>query len=156
MTNERQKELKDLICKHLANAPDALRLIVSYTKYVHFIDDMIDGDIPRSHPNILKLCNIAAEVHANPFFCQFASVLLVADSVVNSIYLVCIDWEKSEEEWQKRHADVLRHAGLQFFLSVLYIVAGYDALVEIAPLMYEYSHSLHLNDLFNYGTNKQT
>lgn len=154
MTNTTEDQLKGLILKYLAQAPDAINLVQAYTKYVHFIDDLVDGDIPRSHINILKLTNMAAELHTNPFYCKYASILLVVDSVINSIYLVCIDWEREDaEEWKRRHADVLRHAGLQFFLSVLYIVAGYEALSEVAPLMYEYSHSKHLNDIFDHGTN---
>ena len=139
------------ISEIFSNFPDARDYVIKHNNYVHFIDDIIDGDVTNNPDNILKLMHMACDLHSMPFHRQYGHVLFMLDTVINNSYADSVKWEKSEEDWKKKASDVIRHEALNTFFAVVFIIAGYDKMRKISSRMREFTHFRHLNDILNYG-----
>lgn len=155
MNEYEEAKLKQEIDDVLSGYPEAKDLVLTYSSYVHDIDDLVDGDTEFTPETLLTLTNKASLLFSNRFYRENAQYLHPVETMVNVAYSISVSWEK-EEGWKKAHADVLRHAGLYFFITVIYLIAGYEVVSKIAPKIFEYAHTKHLNDLISYESNKQT
>lgn len=143
-------ELQERLHKVFNNRRDAYDFAVKYIKHCHAVDDIIDNEDCR--PSfVIKSFVDALFVFTHPYFlANLATLKPIAFSVANNFANSC-EWEKSDVDWKKKHADILRHAGCDMLDVVVFLVAGYDTMREISPMYREFSHHNHLNDLINYG-----
>lgn len=138
----------------LADYPAAAEFIRLYAYYAHLVDDVIDEEDFKNAEKILEMSHVSTMLYANPFYRQHAQQLVVVDAIANIDFLISTMWEKSEVEWKKKQADILRHSCLYVVFAVLYITLGYEGLRQLAPDIRTIGHEIHLNDLINYGNNK--
>ena len=125
--------------------PWASKFVLDYTCYVHLIDDIIDE--PKDSERTLQAFALANIIYSNPFYQQNCVALSVVEALINNDYADSVAWEKSEVDWQKKHADVLRHSGYHMFFAVVLLLAGRDKLREISARFRAYSHEVHLYDI---------
>jgi hypothetical protein len=115
------------ICCGDAQAAEFLML---WAEYCHAIDDLVDGANTASEHIIRTSGLLPLMLCTHPFFLRSPAIsielrrvwLLVANTYADSVL-----WEKTgEEEWQRAHADVLRHCGNDMVFAVAQICGGYD------------------------------
>ena len=149
-------ELREHIRDILRNYPDALNFLFAYIDYIHAIDDIIDEPDKRNDDAfILRTFAMSAQIFAFPFYRQFGDKLALIDNIINNEFADTLIWGQSSEEWKRRHADVMRHCGYNMFYAVVWICCGYDKMREISAKFREWSHYKHLNDNFQYETEKE-
>lgn len=138
------KEINETLLQY-DEGKDAVQYIKDYNKYCHLIDDIIDSDENREQ--VLTAQALHLHMQANPFYQRYSVALRAVEIMVNNTYADSVKWEKSEEQWKRTHADVLRHRGYDMFFIVFYIVCGYEALRSVSSRFREFSHWKHLGDI---------
>src|SRR5512139_967259 len=134
-----------------SNYPDARQFVLLWTDYVHYIDDLVDGDIKVNSETLIAMAAKASVLHSNNFWRTHGHLLNLVELLINNSYADSVVWEKSEEEWKKQASDVIRHEGLNMFFTVVLIIGGRDKLRHISSRMREYTHFKHLSDILDYG-----
>lgn len=145
----RFKQLHKDIEELLAPEPGAIEFVKEFTNYVHLADDIIDSN-HKDKSTILKAFSSGERLFSSDFYHKYRLLLYPVLVVCHNNYRDSVLWESSPVEWKRRHADTLRHSGLDVFFMVIFIVAGDEALQKISPLFREYTTLKHLNDLFTY------
>lgn len=151
MDTREQQLLTNDIREIFNSHPAATQFVLMWTDYVHYIDDLVDGDVELNPENIIGLAAKAITIHSTEFFRQYAHILSVVELLINSAYADSVVWEKSTEEWKKIASDTIRHEGLNMFFTVVMIIAGRDKMRSISARMREYTHFKHINDILDYG-----
>lgn len=122
--------------------PEAVRFIKAYIEYCHDIDDIIDNAI--TDPEfILKTFLKAAAIFSSNFYVKHSEQLYPLIIVITNSYADSVQFERSKEGWKLQASDVLRHCAIDMVLLVVGIVAGYDAVREISPLLREHNYNQH-------------
>ena len=134
--------LEDLFKDH----PAAREFMCHYVKYINLIDDIIDEK--TDHHEVLRAFAQSHSVFTNPFFIQYRHLLGFLELVINNEYADSVTWEKSGEEWKVRHADAIRHCGLNMLFGVIMILHGYDKLREVSCDLRTFFFEKHLYDFF--------
>lgn len=133
--------------KHYLQAdPDALAWVIAYTKYVHAIDDIIDGDNTSSE-HIIRTFEFAAVIYSNVFYLRNLSYLYPLVKVVSNAYQDSVILEKSPEKWQRYVADGLRQHGNELILACVELVGGYDARREASMKLRDIAYRSHHNEI---------
>jgi hypothetical protein len=116
----------DLIQRVCCGNPSAMDFLANYwSRYVHEIDDIIDGERPAPE-DILATFALAVSVYAHPFYLANLAALKQLVLVINSTYADAVAWEKSEDAWQREFADHHRHVGMDMVVAVAQLCGGYE------------------------------
>lgn len=128
--NDTDVRLVERICAGNAEAMDFLANY--WAKYVHEIDDIIDGE--RTEPEeILATFARAPMLFSHPFYLKHVSGLRQVVLNVTSTYADTVAWEKSKVPWQREWADHHRHCSNEMALAVATICGGYEHARGIMP-----------------------
>lgn len=105
---------------------EAMDFLANYwNRYVHEIDDLVDGD--RTGPEaLLATFALAVAVYAHPFYVKNLGALKPVVLLINSTYADAVGWEKSPEKWQRDWADHHRHCGMDMVVAVAQLCGGYE------------------------------
>lgn len=131
------------ICKGDVEAIDFLCV---WARYVHGIDDIVDGDTKEAE-DIIATFALSATLLTHPFFLRtptHAAALRQTFLSVANAYADSVAWEKSSIPWQRQQADCLRHCGNEMVFAVAQICGGYDHArtisLEHREIAYEAQH----------------
>lgn len=142
MTEETFKQqLLDELATALHNQPDALRWLFAYFRYAHYIDDLVDE--PKDEEAIRKTFALAEAMFASDFWRQHGPYLYPVLRTVHFDYFISAEWERSDEEWKRRHADLLRHCGNSVAVAVLALFCDDEQVMRTAKRLKEFSHTYH-------------
>lgn len=141
MDTPAQEILRQRIDAILGVDTEAVRFVRAFGQWCHGIDDDVDGQITPEQK--VRLHWLAAALFSSRFYQQHASELFPVVSLIANAYADSVDWEKSDVDWKRRQADVLRNCGNDMALAVVNIVGGYDAMREVSRLIREVSHYRH-------------
>lgn len=131
--------------KYLKDKPAVVNWLLDFTDLAHRVDDLVDKD-SRDSEFIISTMSLSRKVFTSPVYLNFRSELDVVDEVINGIYFVSTKWEKSDDQWKRQQADVLRHCGYSMFFAVVYIYCGRQAMMEIIEDFIEHTHTKHKKD----------
>ena len=104
---------------------EAIEFLQLWRKYVHDIDDIIDGDRTEAE-FVLATFASAAALYSHPFYLKNIAALRAVVFNVTNGYADSVAWEHSDKPWQREFADHYRHAGAEMALAVAGICGGYD------------------------------
>lgn len=128
--------------KYLSPDPDALLWVLSYTTYVHAVDDIIDEEI-RDEEFLLKTFEMAAVVYSSHFYVRNISALYPLIVMASNTYMDSVILEKQSEAWKRYTADHLRQTGNEVILACIQIVGGMDVRRQASMELREISYFLH-------------
>ena len=150
---EVSKELLARVHKHLANRPDALWFLRTYSDYCHAIDDIVDVPERRADNEFFgRVLDMALELFSSDFYALRRAKLYSLVKNVQNTYMDSVLWEKSAEDWQLKVSDVLRCCAHDMTVAVVELVvteetgdfqAGYAAKREISLLCRANSWTQH-------------
>lgn len=103
----------------------AEHFLVKWHEYCHAVDDVIDEKRWSAEP-LLRCFLLCHEICAHPFYRLHAGYLHPVVVSATNYYAIANDWEKSDEPWRRRWADVFRHAGVEMVTMVSVICGGWD------------------------------
>ena len=110
---------------------DAMEWLMIWRRYVHDIDDIIDGD--RTEPEfILATFACAAALYSHPFYLRNIAGLRQLVYNCTNAYADSVAWEKAGD-WRAQFADHYRHFGAEMVLAVAGICGGYEHMRSISP-----------------------
>lgn len=127
------------------NAP-ALQFVMGWNRYVHAIDDLIDGEKkePQKLLDILALANV---LYSSDFYQAHSQALRMTVLLVTNAYADSLAWGKSGVPWQEAWADTLRFAGNEMVLAVAAACGGHARMRAVSLLLRANSwHSHHANN----------
>lgn len=147
MNKVNQELYISFIRKYLSN-PDALLWILGYATYVHQIDDIIDEEIPKDNVKdefILKTFEMAHDIYVNTYYLNHLFELKPLVKMASNTYMDSVQMERSNSNWKKSYADVLRTMGNEVLLAVIEIEGGIDlrrrASIELREISYKTHHT---------------
>jgi len=147
MKKENQELYISFIRKYISN-PDALLWVIGYASYVHAIDDIIDEEIPKDNAKdefILKTFEMAHDVYVNVYYLNNLHALKPLAKMASNTYMDSVQMERSNSQWKKSYADVLRTMGNEILLAVIEIEGGIDlrrrASLELREISYKTHHT---------------
>lgn len=138
------KFLRELEATVYQGRPDLEEWCLMFTTLVHLADDIVDE--PKDVERTMEAFSLARRVWQHPVYLKWAHILDVIDELNNSAYIDSEVWSKSEENWKKLHADVLRHQCYNMFFALIYLECGRNTLRKVTLHFREYSHMKHLAD----------
>lgn len=109
-----------------------MQFVLLWRKYVHEIDDIIDGDRPQPEA-ILGTFALAATLYSHPFYLRHLPALRQIVYNCTNAYADSVAWESSPVEWRRAWADHYRHFGAEMVLAVAGICGGYEHIRSISP-----------------------
>lgn len=137
-----QKDFIDFLNKYLSPDPDALLWVLSYTVYVHSVDDIVDGDKPTKE-HLLRTFEHAAVVYSNGFYQKNIHLLYSLIVMASNTYMDSVMMEGSTETWKQRTGDYLRQTGNELLLACIQIVGGIEARREASIKLRDISWRNH-------------
>lgn len=153
---EKEKEFKVLLQKHLGKRLDALNWLLSFWHLGHQWDDLIDITERRADNHyIAALLNKYIDVLSAPFYHRYLERLYPIIKVVHHVYHDSIAWEHSDVEWKATFADVFRCSGSHLIIAVIEIVVyeetgsydlAYESAREVSLLAKETAWLTHHDD----------
>ena len=153
---EVSEQLLALVHKHLANRPDALWFLRTYSDYCHAIDDIIDVPALRADNEFIgRVLDMALELFSSDFYAARRAKLYAIVKNVQNTYMDSVRWESSDENWQRTVSDVLRCCAHDMTATVVELVvteqtgdfqAGYNAKREVSLLCRMNSWTQHHDD----------
>lgn len=105
--------------------PEAMVFLTEWSRYVHEIDDLVDGDRKGSEALLVTFAR-APMLYSDPFYLKHLLELRRVVLVITNLYADSVFWEKSETAWQRDWADHNRHAGMEMVIAVAQITGGYE------------------------------
>lgn len=138
-TQETYKELGMMI------GVEAIEFLDLWQRYVHDIDDVIDE--PKDKEKICRTFVQAALIYSHPVFIRYKDSLLPVVLNLSNTYMDSVIWEESEVKWKSRDARCLCHAGYDMMFTLVWLIAGFDALRKISDRLRTWAHFKHLNDI---------
>lgn len=152
MSNHKYTELDQKLLKELneilIERPEAFEFVVLYRNYIHLIDDIVDEKEFQNSVKLLELQALASRTFTCNFWIRHGQKLIVTEQLINNSFADSVHWEKSETEWKRRDANVLRHAGLDMFFAVLLVEFGYNVMRSFSARFREQCHLLHTDENF--------
>lgn len=137
-----QKDYVKFLGDYLSPNPDALLWVLTYTIYVHAIDDIIDGDKDDSE-HILKTFELAAVVYSNVFYRENIHLLYSLVVTASNTYMDSVMLENSTETWKQKTSDHLRQNGNELILMCIQIVGGIEKRREASLKLRDISFRNH-------------
>jgi len=110
-SEEDAKQLHKEFSEILDRDPSARLFVFQYVRYIHAVDDLIDGDI-KGPEAVLKISNSATEVYSNDFYRRNAHLLFIIDTLINNTYADSVQWGGSLHIHEGRHPPGYRHQWL--------------------------------------------
>ncbi len=111
---------------------EAMDFLSLWRRYVHEIDDIMDGDRPEREEQLGTFA-LAIELYSHPFYLKNLPALRQVALNCTNAYADTVAWEKSPVEWQQDWADHYRHFGAEMVLAVAGICGGYEHMRRISP-----------------------
>jgi hypothetical protein len=103
---------------------EAIEFLQLWRKYVHAIDDIIDGE--RIEPEfVLATFASAAALYSHPFYLRNLVALRQIVFNCTNAYADSVAWERSNTDWQRQFSDHYRHFAAEMALAVAGICGGY-------------------------------
>ena len=134
--------------KHLEKYPDAAMFLMRYGDLCHAVDDLIDWDNPTFKDRrvlVLDCFNLELDVFSCPFYHTNVFWLYPIAKNIHRVYSASVVWEKSDVEWKRQYADVIRCFGNEMIMAMLEHIChlSYEELRRIDTLMREDSWERH-------------
>lgn len=114
----------------------AIDFLVLWRRYVHHIDDLIDGDL-KGPEAMLGVFMQAAFVYTHPFFLEHMMELRQIAINCTNAYADSVMWEKSDVAWRREFADHYRHFGTEMVIVIAAICGGYAHARKVSPMLRE-------------------
>jgi len=111
---------------------DAAEFLTGWHIYCHLIDDIVDGDTPFTNERFLEVLMLANKVYSLPFYRTYAPMLSSVVAMVTNTYADSVEWEKSDEEYKRKVADVIRQCGNEMIYAVANICGGHTLMRKIS------------------------
>jgi hypothetical protein len=128
-----------------ATKPEAWRFIQLFNEYCNLLDDQIDE--VKDDERTRKISTLAARIFNCPFWQRWSQNLYFLERAINNCYFDSTRWEKAEEDWKRRTAQVLASCGIMMLFVVIMIEFGEDEANKWTLRMREFSYEKHKNDL---------
>ena len=135
--------------KYLSPRPDAYAWLMSFRTLCHAIDDVIDLPDRRADNEFIGyVTNLYVDILSADFYSSRRHLFYAIVKSCHHFYFNSVKWEKSEVEWQRTYADVIRCCTNNMVVAVVECVvreesnsyeAGYEAAREIGLLVAEKS-----------------
>jgi len=123
-------QLNAVVCNGNAEAHQFNSL---WYTYCHNIDDLIDGDNgPISAEAKLEIFAVAAALYNCNFYRQHQAALYPIVLMVTNAYADSVKWEDSDQDHQRKMADVLRMAGNEMYNAVALITGGWQHMRSVS------------------------
>jgi hypothetical protein len=134
--------LKEFLTKYLGHNPDALAWVMSYITYCHAVDDVVDGD-KTDREFILSTFRFSLILAGHPFFLNNYNRLFPLMIVVHDSYRDSVMMERTNIEWKKKVADVIRSNANDITLTIIEICNDIKTRNEAAITLREFSYVHH-------------
>lgn len=139
-----QEKFLHLIKEYLSADIDALIFALSFSTYCHAIDDIVDGDKTDAE-FIIKTFEFAACIYSSPFYQRNIWLLYPLVKATSNAYADSVNMERSNQQWRRNSADVLRQYGNEVLTACVEVVKGQDARREFSLKMREIAYEAHHN-----------
>lgn len=126
------------------NNQEAWEFLKVSCEYYEMIDDDMDEDFNEERKR--KIASLAACTYNSSYWRKHGAMLYLVDRIIHCQYFDSAIWEHSEEEWQRRDAKALSHAGVNMVFAVILLEFGQDVLDKFSLKFREHAHLLHLGD----------
>lgn len=123
--------------------PEAIYFLHVWGKYLRCVDDAVDGP-DWSAETLLRAFALGETVYASLFYRKHASHLQMAILVGASLWSIANEWEKSDENWKRFHAEVLRNTDILLLNSVCQICTGFAMAGEASRAMLAAGYTTHI------------
>jgi hypothetical protein len=126
---------------------DALAWLTCWHAYAHAVDDLIDEQFTPE--GLMEVLSQATCLYSTPFWIQNSARLGGVMQIIGNTYLDSVHWEKSDQEWKRKVADVIRLVGNDMVVAVAQIVGGWQHGRRISERMREFAwHSQHPGETY--------
>lgn len=106
---------------------EALRFMWTMWNWSHVVDDLVDRDKEVGVENAAKwFIKIAEELTFNQFYLQNSASLFPAIMQMFNRWCDGEIWEKSSDPVQKAASHVIKCGDIELYLTVAYLVGGWD------------------------------
>jgi hypothetical protein len=113
-------------------------------EYYEHIDDLVDEEVTTV--DVKETTSLAACTYNHPYWRKHGAMLYLVDRIIHCQYFDSAMWESSEEEWKRRDAKALSHAGINMVFAVILLEFGQDTLDKFSLKFREHAHLLHIKD----------
>jgi hypothetical protein len=137
-------ELVKEIAQILEGKPEATAFVIHYGNYLEMVDDLIDE--PKDVELIGRTIALASDLFSSHYWQQHCAQLWLVEKLVHRQCMDSVAWEHSPEDWKRRDARCLSHAGYNMLFAVIQLEAGTEALRKISLRFREQAHLKHLHD----------
>ena len=142
--NFADKELLKEVTVLLSEKPEAHEFLCLYGNYGEVMDDLVDD--PGNTSDVIKADALSIQISQCSYWQKHQSYLWAVRWLIHNTYFDSVKWESAEEEWKRRDAKALSHAGYNMLFAVILIEFGIDKLNEISLRFREHAHKRHIND----------
>lgn len=137
-------DLARIYLEACCNNPDALMFVSAFHHYCHTIDDFVDGDKQFNAESMLDMLMQANVLYSTPFYINNCIRLQPVIANITNTYADSVAWEKSDVDWKRNVADVIRQCGNDMVVTVAWICGGYQHMRTISLKLREFAyHSQH-------------
>lgn len=143
--NFTDKELLRELCELFNHKPDACQFLHLYGEYCELMDDLVDEE--KNVGSIEKAGRIRMDISLHPYWLKHCQQLAIVERLIHHQYFDMVEWEQSDEEWQRRDARALNHCAYNMLFAVILIEFGDDALKRFSLRFRNHAHSRHLMDM---------
>lgn len=121
------------------NNAQAWHFVETFSNRGHLLDDIIDGDKPVTDEELVGL-ELAwmKELAGNSFYHAHANFLMPLIIMGCNAWLDANRWEKSGDEVQRVHSDVVKSIYHEVVFACVYLCGGWNALREFTTKHREY------------------
>lgn len=138
------KELLADICTMFEGHNEASEFILLYGAYIEPIDDLVDEE--KDVKNVRLVGELAARLFNCTYWKKWGNCLYLVERLIHNTYFDSVVWESADEEWKRRDAKCLSHAGYNMLFAVVLLEFGEDALKGLSLRFREHAHKRHLGD----------
>jgi hypothetical protein len=142
--NFKDKELLATLCELFNGKDEAMEFIVHYGQYIETVDDMIDE--PFTEDRVRLLTAQAATVFNLAYWKKWSYALYAVERLIHNTYFDSVKWQKAEEEWKRRDAKCMSHAGYNMLFAIILLEFGEAKLEELSLRFRHHAHERHLED----------
>jgi hypothetical protein len=138
------KDIGTLYFNACGGNANAILFVSCFHNYCHAVDDLIDGELPRTPEVLLEILMLANQLYSTQFYLENSNRLQPLIALTTNTYADSVAWEKDGESWKQNIADVIRQCGNDIILAVAWIVGGYKHMRSISLDLREAAyHSQH-------------
>jgi len=134
-----KRELINLYREACLENPDAMVFLLAFHCYAHAVDDLVDeGCTPEKLLDCLAQANA---MYGTLFWLANSARLGGVISQIANTWADSVAWEREDEEWKRRVADVIRQCGNDMVTQVASIVGGWRHMRSISLRLREHAYN---------------